>query len=187
MIAANKRSNHPLELYSERVATIRWFERNQPERFSLFGAGWDVSAGAGPIRRRFERSKLGRTAHPRFPSWRGRVGEKYDALSQFRFGFCYENARDIPGYVTEKLFDCVLAGTIPIYWGPPNSASLLDPATYVDRSEFVSTAEVVEYVESLDDATLDKMRTAGIRMIEQDAVAYRPETFVNILMNHLTT
>jgi len=37
-------------------------------------------------------------------------------LKQFLFNICAENA-SVPGYVTEKLFDALAAGTIPVYWG----------------------------------------------------------------------
>src|SRR5688500_2611407 len=48
LIAANKRSAHADELYSQRIAAIRWFERHQPQRFSLFGIGWDKPRLPGP-------------------------------------------------------------------------------------------------------------------------------------------
>ena len=41
MIAGNKHSRHPLELYSERLAAIRWFEDNHPDEFDLYGVGWN--------------------------------------------------------------------------------------------------------------------------------------------------
>lgn len=41
LIAGNKSVRHPLELYSERIKAIRWFEKNHPDHFDLFGVGWD--------------------------------------------------------------------------------------------------------------------------------------------------
>ena len=38
-IARNKFSRHPKELYSERRKAIRWFEKNHPEDFDLYGVG----------------------------------------------------------------------------------------------------------------------------------------------------
>jgi alpha(1,3/1,4) fucosyltransferase len=37
MIIENKFNFHPLELYTERVKAIRWFEKNHPEDFDLHG------------------------------------------------------------------------------------------------------------------------------------------------------
>ena len=42
--------------------------------------------------------------------------DKIEYLRQFRFNICPENASEI-GYVTEKPFEAIQAGCIPIYWG----------------------------------------------------------------------
>jgi hypothetical protein len=48
-------------------------------------------------------------------------------LEQFLFNICAENAC-VEGYVTEKLFEALEAGTIPIYWGDPNpEPAILNP------------------------------------------------------------
>lgn len=41
---------------------------------------------------------------------------KVEYLKQFKFNICPENSNS-KGYVTEKLFEAILAGCIPIYWG----------------------------------------------------------------------
>jgi len=40
-------------------------------------------------------------------------------LSQYKFNLCPENS-NYEGYVTEKIFDSVSAGCLPIYWGSNN-------------------------------------------------------------------
>ncbi len=42
--------------------------------------------------------------------------DKIAYLHQFLFNICAENAA-VKGYVTEKIFEAIEAGTIPIYWG----------------------------------------------------------------------
>lgn len=44
---------------------------------------------------------------------------KLSYLSSYKFNLCPENS-NYKGYVTEKLFDAVLSGCIPIYWGSEN-------------------------------------------------------------------
>lgn len=47
LIAANKALptwNPDFDLYRERVRAIRWFERNAPNEFALYGHGWDLAA-----------------------------------------------------------------------------------------------------------------------------------------------
>lgn len=41
---------------------------------------------------------------------------KLELISKFQFNICPENS-DSPGYTTEKLFEALWAGCIPIYWG----------------------------------------------------------------------
>ena len=48
---------------------------------------------------------------------------KNDFLKQYRFNICPENS-DTPGYVTEKIFDSVQAGCIPIYWSEKNLSEI---------------------------------------------------------------
>lgn len=43
---------------------------------------------------------------------------KIEALKSFRYSICIENCRE-NYYFTEKLIDCFLTGTVPIYWGCP--------------------------------------------------------------------
>ena len=53
--------------------------------------------------------------------------DKKAYLEQFLFNICAENAC-VKGYVTEKIFEALEAGTIPIYWGDPNpEPAVLNP------------------------------------------------------------
>lgn len=47
------------------------------------------------------------------------INLKEEALVDYRFSIVIENSR-IDNYFTEKLVDCFLTGTVPIYWGCPN-------------------------------------------------------------------
>lgn len=45
---------------------------------------------------------------------------KYEFIKQFKFNICPENS-NAEGYVTEKIFQSIEAGCIPIYWGSNNN------------------------------------------------------------------
>ncbi len=47
------------------------------------------------------------------------ANNKYKFIKQYKFNICLENS-NAPGYVTEKIFQSVEAGCIPIYWGADN-------------------------------------------------------------------
>ncbi|PWJ86866.1 glycosyl transferase family 10 (putative fucosyltransferase) [Mesorhizobium loti] len=62
------------------------------------------------------------------------IGDKWDALAPYRYSIAFENTR-ADYYFTEKLMDCFVAETMPIYYGspaitrffPPDSMVLIDP------------------------------------------------------------
>jgi hypothetical protein len=47
------------------------------------------------------------------------IKRKIEGLKDYRFSVCIENTKQ-DYYFSEKLMDCFLSGTIPIYWGCPS-------------------------------------------------------------------
>lgn len=70
-------------------------------------------------------------------------------LSNYKFNIAFENS-DVPGYITEKLTDCYLSNTVPIYWG-----SCADPSPYPKESmicanDYKSFDELIERIIEVD-------------------------------------
>jgi len=144
------------DLYIERVAAIRWFEKNAPDDFLLYGVDWNIPAARNGIRGALERrfwKGIGRfiKLHP-FPSYRGRVDSKRNVLEKTRFSICYENVRDLPGYITEKIFDCFFAGCIPIYWGASNVTEHIPQNCFIDRRQFNDMSDLYHFLRAMTDA-----------------------------------
>lgn len=159
IIAGNKAValRDPRELYSERVRAIRWFEQNAPQDFDLYGTGWDIPPAQPGLVGKFER-RFWRLAPPfmrpqPFPSYRGKVDHKRGVLRRTRYSICYENVRDMPGYITEKIFDCFFAGCVPVYWGANNVADHIPSDCYIDRRQFADTAALYAHLKTIDEAT----------------------------------
>jgi alpha(1,3/1,4) fucosyltransferase len=156
LINANKGFPCAIEtdLYQERLRVIRWYEKNAPDDFSLYGMGWQKPArGFGMIdsvKRRVGRLRTQLYGYKPFPSYKGEVRLKSDVMKRCKFSYCYENVRDLPNYVTEKIFDSLLAGCVPVYLGANNIGELIPDNCYIDRRQFVDTAEVHAYLQSVD-------------------------------------
>jgi len=163
MISGNKVLSHPLELYSERVRAVQWFEKHNPNYFDLYGIGWDNPFPVLPSRV----SRLFKPMFDLFPqkysSYRGIVTSKNAILKQYKFSICYENARDIPGYITEKIFDSFFSGCIPVYWGAPNITDYIPEETFIDRRKFNSYEELYDYMINMN----DQMYSGYIHSIEK--------------------
>ena len=151
-ISMNKFSNHPDELYSARRSAIKYFERVHPDNFDLYGLKWNQLT---LIERIFP------WIHRSFNSYRGAVRNKWEVMPSYRFSICYENFRDVPGYVTEKIFDSMRSGCVPIYWGANNITDYVDAEAFIDRRRFKSDAELDEYISNM---------TEQVYSLYQDAI-----------------
>lgn len=56
--------------------------------------------------------------------------ELIQIYSQYKFIICFENSKT-DGYVTEKIFNVFLSGSIPIYDGAPNITDYIVPGSFI--------------------------------------------------------
>lgn len=175
LINANKYSYVAGELYRRRRQAIRWFEKHEPE-FDLYGHGWaDGPSVLDPYRKQARRHRrLGRyildrwEARRPYTSYRGSISDKEAVLSTYRFSICFENQRDVPGYVTEKIFDCLVCGTIPIYLGAPNIGDYLPADCFIDMRDFRGFHDLHSHLRGLRDAEVAGIREAGIGFLNSN-------------------
>lgn len=180
MIASNKAllHPHPRNLHQQRVDTVRFFERRAPERFSLFGHGWDIPAvrpGAWGrlVKRMNEWKRRWRPdGPPSFPSWKGTLARKHEILDRARFSICYENSRGSPGYLSEKIFDCFTSGCVPVYIGTTHAVPPIPGECYIDADTFASLDALLAYLEGVD-APRFAAYQAAIRAFLSSAQAQR--------------
>ncbi|MCK4735416.1 MAG: hypothetical protein KAT65_23385 [Methanophagales archaeon] len=189
MIIGHKFKSHPLELYTERVKAIRWFEQSHPEDFDLYGIGWDKHyfkfKGSLSMLNRFD--VLTKLLKPKYPSYKGTVKSKREVLQKYKFAICYENARDIPGYITEKIFDCFFAGCVPVYWGAPNVTEHIPADTFIDRRNFNTYAELYSYLKNMPDKEYMGYLGAIKDFIESDKIyPFSAECFADTLITEIT-
>jgi hypothetical protein len=137
--SANKKSSHHLELYSERRNFIKFMGNFAPEKFDHYGKGWSEE----------------------YPLWRGSAKNKIKTMAEYRFNLCYENMSDTLGYITEKIFDSFIAGSIPIYLGAPNICDIVPANCFVDRRKFASNDILISYIENITADKWNEMRSCG--------------------------
>jgi len=131
MIAGNKDSAHPQSLYHERRKMIFYFEGlyryNHIDDFDLYGFGWEG-----------------------WLLWKGTVPNKWDIYKNYKFSICYENMGDQRGYITEKIFDAFVGGTVPVYLGAINIGKFIPKECFVDRREFSSEESLYNFLKNMD-------------------------------------
>jgi alpha(1,3/1,4) fucosyltransferase len=160
------------ELYTERMRAVAFFTRTN--EIDLYGRGWDgpsVRVGRTRSPYTFKRFYLAarRTLHRYWPdpllvsarqAWKGTVESKSETLARYRFALCFENAT-IKGWITEKLFDCFFAGTVPVYWGAPDVTDYVPSASFIDMRSFSGYDELRRYLHALAPLDVERYREAA--------------------------
>lgn len=73
------------------------------------------------------------------------IKDKYDALAPYKYSIAIENSV-IPGYFTEKITDCFLTQTMPVYYGCPNLEKYFDSSSFlsIDINDFKLSVSKIE-------------------------------------------
>jgi len=164
-------------LAKARRNAIEWFGLNAD--FDLYGPGWESVRGG--LNRKLARAvnRCYRGPLPAGPQ------AKIEALQRYRFCLCIENTR-FPGYATEKIFEPMFAGAIPVYLGAPDIAGQVPPDSFVDVRQFPSWASLGKYLANLPEVEVQRMRAAGADFLASDAFeSFRSGTQARLLVDAL--
>jgi hypothetical protein len=118
----------PQELYTERDKCISFFEKLNNGDFEFYGRGWWKFF---------------------YRTYRGSVKDKILCMQNYKFCICYENTKDISGYVTEKIFDAFCAGCVPVYWGANNIEQYIPKECFIDRRSFKNNEELYKFLKNV--------------------------------------
>ena len=129
-ICSDKYSIAPGELYSERRRVARWFHQHGVTRMDVFGLR--------PMNT---------------PNYRG-LCRKRETLSRYRYALCFENTYHPQwsrGYVSEKIFDCMALGVVPVYYGCSNVAERIPETCFIDFRNFDTLDELDTLLQEMSD------------------------------------
>lgn len=79
----------------------------------------------------------------------GKVKNKIEFLSHYKFSIAMENSIG-DGYITEKLMESFLAGTIPIYYGDFLVDEYINPKSYIFIKGKNDLEKKIEYIKKID-------------------------------------
>lgn len=151
-ISANKKSDYVDELYTEREKLISYFEENMPDQFDMYGVGWD------------------NTGHK---SYKGSPENKFDVYPNYKFALAFENTKNVRGYVTEKIFDCLSGGIVPIYYGAEDICDYVSEESFIDYRKFESLEKLKYFLESISKEEYEKYLRAGRDAVESSELRYQ--------------
>lgn len=174
LMNANKYSYVAHELYTLRREAITFFE--QTPDFHLYGHGW-LRNGALNTNTLIQALQCGKPlryvadlAHGfrHSLSYRGSVPDKYAVLQKYKFCLALENEAETQGWISEKLFDCLCTGTVPVYFGAKNITNEVPQTCFIDYREYSSFKKLEHYLRDMTEQTWLNYQRAGQEFIRSD-------------------
>lgn len=149
---------HDNELYSKRIEAMVALAKF--DCIDLYGHGW----GRWWARNSFW---LPYWRHRRtlMSIYRGGCVSKHAVLANYAFSLCFENM-EMKGYITEKIFDCLYSGTIPIYMGASDLRKFIPAEAYIDARMFSTWEDLYAAMMSMSEGSIESMRAAGRSFLE---------------------
>lgn len=159
-------------LYRERLRIARQCEDTLGEQFDIFGPGWPKAE---------RRTKYGTG----FFSARGAYeGSKLELLQNYRFTIAYENCLNDCGYITEKLFDALLAGCVPVYLGNQSILKYVPEDVFIDARRFKTRFDLAKFIEAMPEEQWQNMRDAGSAFLRGEAgVLFGSDQYVRAMID----
>jgi hypothetical protein len=180
------------ELYTARLRAVEFFHRY--DEIDLYGRNWDrAPARVGKtwtpyalrrlvtkgweLRQRLLPDPLYRAAAS---ATRGTARSKSATVAKYRFALCFENSI-LKGWMTEKLFDCFFAGTVPVYWGAPDVLDRVPAECFIDMRQFDDFSELRTFLHALTPSDERRYREAARDYLGSDQFTpFRLRTFVDL-------
>ncbi len=131
------------ELYSERIKSMEFFENAIPDRFFIYGRGWNKPKKYNLTEKIFGFKK--------YSNYKGEADDKIKLLSNFKYCLCFENLTDVNGDITEKIFDCLKAKCVPIYWGATDVEKYIPKNCFIDFRDFKDYQKLLGYINSISE------------------------------------
>jgi hypothetical protein len=113
-----------------------------------------------------------------------RMKNNHLIASEYKFFLAYEN-ESVPGYCTEKIWWAFLGRSMPIYWGDPEIYDDFYQGSFINRQDFSSDKECLDYVEYLsndDDEYLKILNNPKVKNHSLFSLS-EPIAFLNKFLN----
>lgn len=83
-----------------------------------------------------------------WPKCDGRECTKVEAIRDYKIHLSFENG-DSPGFITDKIYQPMEAGVLPVWMGTVDVADVVPKGSYVDVADFDTPRDVANYLKKL--------------------------------------
>lgn len=157
LISPTLNLNKVNQLHDRRLELIEYFSK--AKMLDIYGSDW---ANLSVLPKKWMRrlNKIGLIA-------KGKVENKISAQSGYKYALCLENVQ-FPGYVTEKIIECYVAGVVPLYLGAPNIDSFVPKGSFIDLRNFSNIYELEKHLQNITELEAQKIISNGQEFLKSD-------------------
>jgi hypothetical protein len=159
MKSPSRREAIQKQLHDSRLDLIKFFMDR--EELDIYGAGWADQTHLPKKKWDCLKQSILKKNITTCP-------DKQLIMSSYRFAICFENI-SYPGYVTEKIIDCFVAGVIPVYLGAPDIADFIPSNLFIDASKFKSPQLLREHLISINETDAMSMIRSAKAFLASEA------------------
>ena len=114
----------------------------------------------------------------------GRIKNKIKFLSSYKFSIAMENS-ECDGYISEKIVDSFLSGTIPIYYGNYMSDEYINPKSYILIRDENDMYKKIEYIKMIDNDDEIYKKIIKEKVLINDNIAYKIEKELTLFLENI--
>lgn len=165
----------PSTLYYKRREATLWWLKNHPGEYEFYGKDWPLLLKQMPDKYKpaFERA------------YKGYAPDKIKAVSQAWFALAFENTRHLD-YVSEKIYDVMKAGTVPIYLGAPNIEEFVPKDCFINYADFENDEELYAFIKQVTPERYQHYLTCIQHFFDSEKIyPLTPESIADSLLNEI--
>lgn len=161
--------------YSLRHSSTLWWLKNHPQEYEFYGKDWP-----------FLLENLNDNLKPAFhAAYKGYAEDKIKALSEAFFALAFENTvhRD---YVSEKIYDVMKAGTVPVYLGAPNVEEFVPKECFINYADFKNDEDLYAFLKAVTPQQYQSYLDCAQRFFDgEQAARLHPNAIAQKLINEI--
>lgn len=188
---------HKSLLY-ERYKILKWYNRYRPNQLDFYSRTnptikFKNFRGASLINKisKTGSEKIGKLLFKYSISkvYKGAIPSlnKNSTLSNYKFNYCLENTHSIKGLISEKIFDCFLSQTIPIYLGASDIENYIPKNTYILFSDYKNISDLNHYLTKMEHSTYLQYLKNATNFLLTAHNLFSTQTFVKKIYNETTS
>ena len=142
-ISSNKGSYKKVHYANLNIKHTIIYLSNWEIEFDLYGYMWDQSFISWFLK--FIRGTKSKYFLKLPPYYKGSVKNKNEILSNYKFCLTIENMSE-SSFITEKIFNAIYAGCVPIYFGAKNVSQDIPPECFINLREFDNWSQLCNFL-----------------------------------------